>query len=158
MDATSPKAAAGTAPIRIVRLPERYAALGVAVHFLARRKTFDRFPFSELVATIDGQITRGHYHFAFQGNRLIGYVGYALYGTADAEAFAMTGRLPPADQASGADVVWLLTLAAVEDAAVEAFKKRIKADFAGKRAMGVRHRADGSRHAFDFRLRPTRSG
>lgn len=140
--------------IKIIRVPDRYAALGIAVHFLARRKTFDRFPFSELVATIDGQISRRHYRFAFRDNKLIGYLGYALYTTADAEAFARTGQLPPADRPGGEDVIWLLTLAATEDEAVDRFKRLVKTEFAGKRAMGVRHRANGSRHVFDFRLRP----
>lgn len=141
-----------TDDIRILRIPDKYAALGIAVHFIAKREPFAKFGFGEFAHTLDGQIRRGHYFMAFRGNKVIGYVGYALYTSADAKAFAETGR-PPDNPASGGDVLWLLTMVAVDDTIVDGLTRRLSHEYAGHRTMGIRYKADGSRRFFDLKIR-----
>jgi hypothetical protein len=142
-----------TSELKILRIPDRYAALGIATHFLARRGTFDAFPFGEMLTTIDGQIERKHYCFAFMGQKLVGYTGYAVYSAADAKAFTATGKPPPLERSSGSDVLWLLTMAAVDDAVVDAMTRRLSHEFAGKRVMGIRQKRDGTRRFFNMQIR-----
>jgi hypothetical protein len=139
--------------LKILRIPDRYTALGIAAHFLARREVFTKFGFGELVTTIDGQIERAHYRFVFAGSKLVGYVGYAVYAAADARAFAETGAPPPFDRATGSDVLWVLTLAVTEDAALDLIHRTLSREFAGKRVMAIRQKADGQRHFVNIRIR-----
>jgi hemolysin-activating ACP:hemolysin acyltransferase len=139
--------------LKIIRLPDRYAALGVAAHFLARRKIFSTFGFGDMLTTIDGQVTRGHCRFVFRGNKLVAYVGYAVYDAADAASFATTGNPPPHDRASGKDVIWVLTLAATEDTALDAVSRALSHEFAGRRVMAIRLKPDGSRHLVNLKVR-----
>jgi hypothetical protein len=139
--------------LKILRIPDRFAALGIACHFLARRKTFDGYKFSEFINTIDGQIARGHYCLAFIGQKMVGYAGYAVYSHEDARSFAATGVAPPDERASGQDVLWLLTLAGIDNAAVDAMTRQLSHEFAGRRLMTVRVKPDGKRRFVNLPIR-----
>jgi hemolysin-activating ACP:hemolysin acyltransferase len=137
----------------VTRIPDRFAALGIACHFLARRENFTTFKFGEFVNTVDGQITRNHYYFAFVGQKMVGYAGYAVYSHEDARKFATTGVAPPDDRASGQDVLWLLTLAATDAVAVDSITRQLSHDYAGRRMMTVRMKADGRRRFVNLPIR-----
>lgn len=136
-------------------VPGRWQALGVAMHFLSRREPFSRFPSAALTRTVWGQIERGHYRFALIGERVVGYIGWALYDTADAQAFAAGGPPPDDAKAQGRDVVWILTAAG--DEALLPMYRTVRALHPGLRLMGVRHKGDGRRVVFDRALKPSRT-
>jgi hemolysin-activating ACP:hemolysin acyltransferase len=141
-------------PPRVTALRDPMVALGVAAHFLGSRAPFRDFPAGELIATLAGQAKRGHALFALEGQRVRAYVGWALFTTAEAEALARTG-IPPAPPAGQqGDVVWMLTIAAADAAAMKVCFAELRRRYAGKRVMGVRHRPDGKRIPFDVATRP----
>jgi hemolysin-activating ACP:hemolysin acyltransferase len=136
----------------VKKVRDRWLALGLAAHFVAKRETFGRFPASDLIRTLTGQIERGHYLFAFDTStdpaRVCAYFGWSLYDHAAAERFAKTG-VPPPDLTSGGEVVWILTSVAENRSAFFALVKALRALYPTHRAMGIRHKADGRRVMFD---------
>lgn len=145
--------------IRVATLSNASQALGTALHFVARREPFASFRAADLVATVSGEIDRGHYRFALDGARVLGYVGWALYDADVAARAAEGGHPPPAPQATrGADVVWILTAVSITPAAFIALVRALRAAYPGLRMMGVRHKAQpgGNAHeriVFDRRAR-----
>lgn len=140
-------------PLTIREIDNPYVALGIAAHFLARRAPFSGFRFGDLVQTLDVQLRRHHARFAFEGERMVGYIGWALYGAQEAAQFAQTGRPPPLDQPDGGDVLWVLTVAAVAPQVAKALTGTAHGLHVGKRAMGVRYRANGKKVVFDQPIR-----
>jgi hemolysin-activating ACP:hemolysin acyltransferase len=139
--------------LRLTPLPAGHESLGAVLHYLARREPFRGFRFGDMVATVDGQIQRGHCLLALRGRKIVGYLGWATYDAADAASFARTGVAPPLERARGQDVVWVLTAASNETSALRAMLQAGRARYVGKRAMGVRYRADGTRIIFDQPIR-----
>lgn len=139
-----------TLTIRQIDTP--YVALGIAAHFLARHPPFSGFRFGDLIQTLDVQLRRHHARFAFEGERMVGYIGWALYSAQDAAQFAQTGRAPPLDRPDGSDVLWVLTVAAVAPGVAKALTDTAMRLHAGKRAMGVRYRANGTRVVLDLQI------
>jgi hemolysin-activating ACP:hemolysin acyltransferase len=137
--------------VRTVRDP--WMALGLAAHFVARRETFGRFSASELIRTLNAQITRKHFLFAFDTStdpaRVIGYFGWTLYDHTSAERFAATGKPPPGDLASGGDVLWILTSVAENKSAFFALVKATRALYPSHRVMAIRHKPGGKRVLLD---------
>lgn len=128
------------------------AALGAAAHFLGRRQPFAAFAAGVLIDTLHGQIRRGHYLLAMEGQRVRAYLGWALLDAAVAERLAASGRAPRPEECDGGDVLWLLTVAAADAAALKAGLRAGRALHAGWRLMGVRHRPDGSFRLLDRRI------
>jgi hypothetical protein len=128
-------------------------ALGLASHFVARQPTFGRFSADSLIRTLDSQIRRNHYLFAFDTTaapaRVVGYFGWALYDHAAAEAFAATGVSPRQEFDEGGDVIWLMTAASLSRPAFFALMKATRALYPHHRAMAVRNRPDGRRAPLD---------
>lgn len=139
-------------PLTVRLLPGRWPALGVALHFLSRHEPFARFPAAALVRTVSGQVERGHYRVATVGDRVVGYLGWALYDAAVAERFAATMQPPDDRLAQGRDVVWILTAASHGADALLPMYRAVRALYPGLRLMGVRHKAGGRRVVFDRRL------
>lgn len=133
-------------------LPGRLVALGAAAHFVSRHEPFASFPSSSLIRTLSSQVDRGHYRFAIEGQRVVGYIGWALYDEADAQAFERTGQSPPDERALGADVVWILTAAVSGAEALLPMYKALRALYPGRRLMGIRHKGGGRRMIFDRML------
>jgi hypothetical protein len=135
----------------VKKVRDRWLALGLAAHFVAKRDTFGRFPASDLIRTLSGQTERGHYLFALdtaaEPARVCGYFGWSLYDHAAAERFAQTG-VPPAELASGGDVIWILTAVAESRGAFFALAKAARALYPTHRVMGIRHK-EGRRVLFD---------
>jgi len=137
----------------IKKVPGPWLALGVAAHFVARLETFGRFPAADLIRTLNGQISRGHYLFALDASadpaRVVGYFGWALFDQAVGERFAATGMPPPDDLASNGDVLWILTAAAQDRSAFFALVKATRALYPHHRVMAVRHKPGGRRIVLD---------
>lgn len=148
---------AGTPRLELRQLGSRQAAIGVALQFLARREPFRHFVTGTLVPTVAGQVLRGHYLLALDGLRVAGYLGWALYDQQDALTFARTGTAPPEDRCRGKDVVWLLSVAATERAALDLMLAEGRRRYAGLRVMGVRHKPGGKAVVFDQPIRAGRS-
>ncbi len=127
----------------------RWGRLGMALHFVARFAPFADFRSTDLVATLDAQIQRGHCLFALDGERVVGYLGWALYDADVAERFARGGPAPANTLAHGSDVAWILTAVSVNPAALRALVRALWAQHPGLRVMGIRHKGAGRRVVFD---------
>lgn len=140
--------------IRVQTIANTWLALGLAAHFLSRRDPFAGFPSGDLIRTLNGQIERRHYLFAFDvaadPARVAGYMGWAVLDTAVAERFAAGGTPPSPEEAQGRDVVWILTAAADSPAAFDAIKRAARALYPAHRVMAIRHR-HGKRVILDRR-------
>jgi hypothetical protein len=139
--------------LEVRKIPDRWQALGLAAHFVARHEPFGRFPAGDLIRTLHAQVQRGHYLFALDTGskpaRVLGYFGWSLYHHAVAERFAATGVAPSEELASGGDVAWLVTAVADSRSAFFALAKATRALYPGHRVMGIRHKRGGRRVVFD---------
>ena len=135
--------ALATPALAILRPRDEIAALGMALHFLGQREPFASFPAKVLVTTVDGEIRRGHYLMAFDGQRLVGFLGWVMLNHAVAERFARTLVPPAPEEMRGADVVWVLTVCASSRAVLAALVRAARRQHPKCRVMGVRHRANG---------------
>ncbi|MDB5507527.1 MAG: hypothetical protein JWR75_2165 [Devosia sp.] len=139
-------------PVTIKRLPNPLLALGIASQFISRRAPFDSFPAGDLIRTLHAQIQRGHYLFAFdEGEReakVTAYLGWALYGAKEAQAYAATGAEPQHELTSGGDVVWIVTAAATTTSAFQSLIRVGHKLYPEHRVMAIRHR-NGKREIID---------
>ncbi|MDX2155022.1 MAG: toxin-activating lysine-acyltransferase [Hyphomicrobiaceae bacterium] len=142
--------------LNVRTLPDPWMALGIALHFVARREPFSRFPAGELVRTLAGQVHRGHYLLAFDTSsnpaKVVGYCGWALYDNAQADRLVTSSEPLPDGLASGGDVVWMLTAVVEDRAAFHELRRRTRTLYPGHRLMAIRHKAGGRRIVLD---RPT---
>jgi hemolysin-activating ACP:hemolysin acyltransferase len=139
----------GDTQLTIAALAGRWNRLGLASHFLAAREPFGSFGAAALIRTLAAQIDRENCLFALDGQRVVGYVGWAVYDTDVAEKLAAGGAPPPSAQSRGKDVVWVLTAAALHPDALMALLRALRAQHPGLRMMAVRHKRDGRRVVFD---------
>ena len=153
MNETSPPAPPG---LVVTRMKDNQAALGVALHFLGRRKPFAGFRAGELVATIARQVDTRRYMMAFDSGRLVGFLGWDLFGAEAAERFAATMRPPRRGEEGGEDVVWLLIAAAEQRRALMLMLEAGRRLYPGRRVMGVRHKPGGRPVVFRAAIRPPR--
>ena len=70
-------------------------ALGLAVNYLMTKPAFARLSFGHWSRVLVGQINRRHYFFAFRGQTVVGFAGWALASRDDAEIW-LTGKSNPA--------------------------------------------------------------
>ena len=131
------------------------SALGVAAHYVSRHPPFDAFPAASLMRTLSGQIERQHYRVALDGQRVVGYLGWALYGRASAERFAATGKPPADSNEAQPEVVWILTAVVTRPEALLALYRAVRAQYPGLRLMAMRHKAGGRRVVYRRVLRST---
>jgi hypothetical protein len=69
-------------------------ALGHAVALLHRTEPFASYKFGRFTAAIAGQVRRGHYIFTFEGERIVGYFGWARCTEEVAEAWVAGAQMP----------------------------------------------------------------
>jgi hypothetical protein len=93
---------------------------------------------------------------AFDGGRLVGFLGWDLYGADAAERFAATLRPPPRGEEGGEDVVWLLIAAAEQRRALTLMLEAGRQLHPGRRVMGVRHKPGGRPVVFRATIRAAR--
>ena len=77
--------------LKVVTPRKSTTALGMAVAFLMRDPAFARLPFGHWSSVLAGQITRRHYVFIVDGNRIVGFAGWALTTKDKAEGW-LAGR------------------------------------------------------------------
>lgn len=143
--------------MEVRRLGSPLAALGAAAQFVGQRRPFADFRAAVLIDTLRGQVMRGHYLVALEGQRLQGYIGWAMLETAVAERIARHGGAPTeAEAAAGTAVVWVQTVAATQRASLLACVNRLRTLHPGLRVMGVRHGRHGKVVIFDSVILPRR--
>jgi hemolysin-activating ACP:hemolysin acyltransferase len=87
-------------PLQVRTFDNRAMALGLAVEYLMKKPAFAKLPFGHWSRVLTGQIRRGHYVFVLQGNKVVGFGGWAAATEAEAEAW-LAGQ-PDATEISGA--------------------------------------------------------
>lgn len=78
MPDTAPSARIDTARIRLLTGINPAQALGFAVSYLMTKPAFACLPFGHWSRVLVGQINRGHYLIASDGERIVGFIGWAL--------------------------------------------------------------------------------
>ena len=78
--------------LRIVRPRDGRQALGMAVSYLMTDPVFARLPFGSWSRVLVGQVNRGHCLFAVDGEKVVGFVGWALTTKDKAEAWLTENR------------------------------------------------------------------
>lgn len=136
--------------LRTLTLDNRAAALGLAVEHLMSKPAFARLPFGHWARILTGQIRRGHYFFVAEGNRIVGFCGWALASEAEAEAW-ITGR-PEAARIVGdtGDCMVLNAWSADTPAAHQLIREELRIRGRGNRMLYAK------RDYKDGRVRPLR--
>lgn len=80
------------AELRAVRPRDNRQALGMAVSYFMTDPVFGRLAFGQWSRVLVGQINRGHYLFAMEGEKVVGFVGWALTTKEKAEAWLTENR------------------------------------------------------------------
>ncbi|MBK7675092.1 MAG: toxin-activating lysine-acyltransferase [Candidatus Accumulibacter sp.] len=144
------EAPSAAAPLRAVRTRDGRQALGMAVSYLMTDPVYARLPFGQWSRVLVGQINRGHYLFAMEGEKVVGFVGWALTTKEKAEAWLNENRdIGFADSMAGEIVllnVWKADGDAVNRVLVEAVR----------RVISDREMVYAKRFYRDGRLRPVR--
>lgn len=136
--------------LRAVRPKDNRQALGMAVSYLMTDPVFARLPFGQWSRVLVGQINRGHYLFAIEGEKVVGFVGWALTTKDKAEAWLTENRdVGFADSMAG-DVVLINAWKASGDAANRFLVEAVRGVIRGKQAVY------GKRFYRDGRTRPVR--
>jgi hemolysin-activating ACP:hemolysin acyltransferase len=137
--------------LTVHRFKDRYCALGIAVSYLMTKPAFARLGFGHWSRVLTGQINRGHYCFVFDGTDVVGFAGWALADTVEAEAW-LAGRPTPERPASGSSVI-LNAWAAETPAANRCLLAEMRRVGADKDAVYARREyADGSWRPVKLRL------
>lgn len=93
--------------LEIVRPKSSIVALGMSVGFLMNDPVFARLPFGNWSGVLAGQINRGHFLFAVEGTRVVGFVGWALASEANAEAWLAGTRALTYEQSLDGEMILL---------------------------------------------------
>ena len=80
-------------------------ALGQAVNLLRHTKPFTSYHFGRLSNVLMGQIRRKHYVFTFDGDRPVGYAGWALCEEPVARAWIENRHVPSFAECDAGDCV-----------------------------------------------------
>ena len=135
--ATENTAALARAPLnglKALRHNDPFFALGLAVSYLMTKTPFCNLKFGDWSRILTGQINRGHYFFAMQDGRVVGFAGWALSGQEQAEAW-LDGQ--PADLGDGlaGDCVIINIWEASSDAANAFMRTQMRKLCAGQRML-----------------------
>lgn len=120
------------------QLKDPVYALGHAVNLLRHRKPFASYHFGRLSSVLMGQIRRGHYLFTFDGERPVGYAGWALCEEQVARAWIERRHVPSFAECDGGDCVVGITFYA-ETTEVCRFQARwCRGLYPGAKVYGLR--------------------
>lgn len=148
--AMSEDAKHGVAGLRLFRPQNPATALGLAVSHLMTKAPFSRLPMGPWGRILVGQINRGHYQLVLDHrNQVVGFIGWAITGEAEAEAWLAGRAISDAVGAEGDCIVF--NAWAAEDAAVNRFVLG-----AARVAMHGRRLIYSKRYYPDGRIRPLR--
>ncbi|UJP05870.1 MAG: toxin-activating lysine-acyltransferase [Nitrosomonas sp.] len=92
-------------------------ALGLTVGYLMTKPAFARLPFGHWSRVLVGQINRGHYLIAASGDRVVGFIGWALTTLEKGELW-LAGKGELAFEDSKAGEIFLVNAWAAESHAV----------------------------------------
>lgn len=128
---TTKRADAGAGAFRLFRPADNARALGLAVNHLMVKPAFANLRFGEWSRILVGQINRGHYAFATDGDgRIQGFIGWALATKEKAEAWVEGRRaLTFQDSLEGDNLVfnaWSANSSRVHRFLVDEVRKIIK--------------------------------
>ena len=87
---------------------------------------------------------RSHALIAFEGSRVVGYLGWSLYSIDEALAFARTGHAPADAPRDRGDVVWVTTVAANSRTVLFKLARAARAQNDGRSLMAIRVYRDGA--------------
>lgn len=87
MAISNPSSDAGESPYRAFTDENAYAALGRAVSYLMTKPNFKDLKFGFWSRTLVGQINRKHYFLTAEGQKIVGFVGWALVNEDMAKAW-----------------------------------------------------------------------
>jgi hemolysin-activating ACP:hemolysin acyltransferase len=116
--------------LRVIQPRDPRVALGMAVSYLMTDPVFARLPFGQWSRVLAGKINRGHCLFVLDGEKVVGFVGWALATQERAEAWLTQNRdFSSQDGATGEIILvnaWKAGSPAANRALVEAFRVVIR--------------------------------
>ena len=146
------EAAPPGARLRAVQPPDPRVALGMAVNYLMTDPVFARLPFGQWSRVLVGQVNRGHFLFVLDGEKVVGFVGWALADKERAEAWLARNHDFGSDDSRRGEVallnVWKAAGPAVNRFMVAALRPHLRGQslvyakrfYAGGRVRPVRRR------------------
>jgi hemolysin-activating ACP:hemolysin acyltransferase len=96
--------------LTVGRFHEPFQALGRIVHFLRDAQPFASYQFGAFVATVAGQVERGHYLVVLHDEQVVGYLGYALCDERIAQAWLEGRYVPTLEECRRGDVLVAMTM------------------------------------------------
>jgi hypothetical protein len=136
--------------LRLVTGLPPLTAFGRAVGHLMTRPAFANAPFGHIARGLAGQVNRGHYAFACQGDAIVGFAGWALASEPAAEAWLAGERGFHSTDASTGDCV-VLNFWQADSTVVSRFLIAFLTE-----ALPGKRRIYAKRHYPDGRIRPLR--
>jgi hemolysin-activating ACP:hemolysin acyltransferase len=130
-------------PLESKRFEKPTEALGCATLLLSTARPFDRMRFGALARALNGQIHRGHYLFAAQGRRLVGYVGWALCTEEVGRGWAHGRYRPSHEDCLAGDCFVGLTWYGESPRITFFLMRRCRALYPGVKVFGRREYGDG---------------
>ena len=96
-----------------VQLDDDARAFHAAVQLLRRVEPFLHYPFGDLSATLLSQLRRRHYALTVQGERVVGYAGWALCDRDMARDWVEDRRVPTTAETLAGSTVVIMTFCAL---------------------------------------------
>lgn len=142
--------------VEVRQIENAFAALGIAAHFMAQRQPFDSFRARDFIDTLDGQVRRRHFLFAFEGRKVTGYVGWVLFDEETSERLMRTGEAPSNELAqsfaASGRVIWILTTASLDKDSNRALMHWLRDRHPGYGVVGVRSYENGRKRYLRLRI------
>jgi hemolysin-activating ACP:hemolysin acyltransferase len=111
---------------RVGRIDQPHAALGYVVAYLMTKHAFAKQPFGTWSRVLVGQINRRHYFLMFEGNKVVGFAGWALTAKDKAEDWLTDVRDFPFSESNKGDTLvinaWAADNTAIHRTMVEHFR------------------------------------
>ena len=120
-------------PLTLAKIPDRAAAIGLAVELLSLEDSFAPRPFGPTARTVAGQVRRDHYLFVRRGPQVLGYCGWALCDAVVADRWVSGRGAPESDACLDGDTVVIVTLVAQEPAAIRLLARAARREYPGRR-------------------------
>jgi hemolysin-activating ACP:hemolysin acyltransferase len=138
--------------IRVVTGIDPARALGLSVSYLMTKPAFAALPFGHWSRILTGQINRRHYLIAIEGDRVVGFLGWALTNEENGELWLQgRGELSYKDSLSG-DIVLINAWAAESNEITRLIFDRVRDIIHSHRKVYFK------RFYPDGRVRPSRLG
>ena len=136
--------------MRVFQPRDARVALGMAVSYLMTDPVFARLPFGQWSRVLVGQVNRGHFLFAIEGTKVVGFAGWALTTKDKAEAWLTENREPTSADSRAGEVVLINAWKASGGGAHRLLVAALRHVVRGKEMVYAR------RFYRDGRLRPVR--